>query len=123
MSWRVAVASVDNVLITEHFGRAKWFYVLDIEPDGSYATVERRVVNPLCDHGGHSEAGLQGSIDAIKDCVAVLVAVIGPSAKKRLELVGISVFEQPDKVERAVKLLAAYYSRTGQAAGTPRADL
>jgi predicted Fe-Mo cluster-binding NifX family protein len=73
------------------------------------------VVNPLCDHGGHSEAGLLGSIEAIKDCIAVLVAVIGPSAKKRLELAGISVFEQPDKVETAVQKLAAYYSRTGQA--------
>lgn len=115
MSWRIAVASIDNVLITEHFGRSKWFYILDIESDGTYATVERRLVNPLCDHGGHSEEGLQGSIEAIKDCIAVLVAVIGPSAKKRLELAGISVFEEPDKVERAVKKLAAYYTRTGQA--------
>jgi predicted Fe-Mo cluster-binding NifX family protein len=117
MSWRIAVASIDNVLITEHFGRAKWFYILDIEPDGTYATVERRLVNPLCDHGGHSEAGLLGSIEAIKDCIAVLVAVIGPSAKKRLELAGISVFEEPDKVERAVKKLAAYYARTGLGGG------
>jgi predicted Fe-Mo cluster-binding NifX family protein len=119
MSWRIAVASIDNVLITEHFGRAKWFYVLDVKPDGTYAAVERRVVNPLCDHGGHSEEGLKGSIDAIKDCVAVLVAVIGPSAKKRLELAGISVFEEPDKVETAVKKLAAYYVRTGRAESGP----
>ena len=114
MSWRIAVASIDNVLITEHFGRSKWFYVLDIEPDGTYATVERRLVNPLCDHGGHSEAGLLGSIEAIWDCIAVLVTVIGPSAKKRLELAEISVFEEPDKVDRAVKKLAAYYTRTGR---------
>jgi predicted Fe-Mo cluster-binding NifX family protein len=58
-----------------------------------------------------------GSIEAIKDCAAVLVAVIGPSAKKRLELAGISVFEQPDKVEEAVKKLAAYYDRTGRSEG------
>jgi predicted Fe-Mo cluster-binding NifX family protein len=115
MSWRVAVASIDNVLITEHFGRAKWFYVLDIQDDGTYTTLERRLVDPLCDHGGHSEPGLLGSIEAIKDCIAVLVAVIGPAAKKRLELAGISVFEQPDKVDEAVKKLAAYYKRTGQA--------
>jgi predicted Fe-Mo cluster-binding NifX family protein len=119
MSWRVAVASIDNVLITEHFGRAKWFYILDIERDGTYTTLERRLVDPLCNHGGHSEEGLAGSLEAIKDCLAVLVAVIGPSAKKRLELSGISVFEQPDKVEDAVNKLAAYYVRTGRAESVP----
>jgi predicted Fe-Mo cluster-binding NifX family protein len=115
MSWRIAVASIDNVTITEHFGRAKWFYILDIERDGTYTAVERRLVNPLCNHGEHSEAGLLGSIEAIKDCIAVLAAVIGPSAKKRLEMAGISVFDEPDTVERAVQKLAAYYARTGQA--------
>jgi predicted Fe-Mo cluster-binding NifX family protein len=115
MSWRIAVASVDNVLITEHFGRVRWFYILDVERDGTYATVERRTVPPLCDHGGHSEEGILGSLEAIKDCIAVLAAVIGPPAKKRLELAGISVFEEPDKVDRAVKKLAAYYCRIGRA--------
>ncbi|MDR3173676.1 MAG: dinitrogenase iron-molybdenum cofactor biosynthesis protein, partial [Treponema sp.] len=99
MAWRVAVASIDGVLITEHFGRSRWFYIIDIQRDGTFALAERRMVTPLCEGGGHSESGMAASIEAIKDCTAVLVAVIGPSARKQLELGGISVFEEPAKLE------------------------
>jgi predicted Fe-Mo cluster-binding NifX family protein len=112
MSWRIAAASADNFFINEHFGRARWFFILDINPDGSYTTVERRMVNPICSHGEHSEPGIAGSIEAISDCIAVLVAVIGPGARNRLEAAGIAVFEHPDTIENAVKKLAAYYVRT-----------
>jgi predicted Fe-Mo cluster-binding NifX family protein len=114
MGWRVAAASIDGILVTEHYGRSKWFYIVDIQPDGTFINVERRSVTPLCESGSHSESGMASGIQALKDCTAVLVAVIGPSAKKQLELAGISVFEQPVIIEEAAKKLAAYYGKINQ---------
>ncbi|MDR2078600.1 MAG: dinitrogenase iron-molybdenum cofactor biosynthesis protein [Treponema sp.] len=114
MGWRVAAASIDGILVTEHYGRSKWFYIVDIQPDGTFITVERRSVTPLCESGGHSEAGMASGVQALRDCTAVLVAKIGPSARRQLELAGISVFEQPVIVEEAARKLAVYYGRTSQ---------
>ncbi|WP_010262623.1 NifB/NifX family molybdenum-iron cluster-binding protein [Treponema primitia] len=114
MGWRVAAASIDGILVTEHYGRSKWFYIVDVQPDGTFVSVERRSVTPLCESGSHSESGMAFGIQALRDCVAVLVAVIGPSARKQLELAGIAVFEQPVIIEDAAQKLAAYYGRINQ---------
>jgi predicted Fe-Mo cluster-binding NifX family protein len=45
----------------------------------------------------------------------VITAQIGPSARKKLELAKISVFEEPAKIEDAVRKLAAYYVRSNRA--------
>jgi predicted Fe-Mo cluster-binding NifX family protein len=112
MSWRVAIASIDGVLINEHFGRSRWFYIIDIQRDGTGVSVERRSVTPLCQCGGHTEGGMASCLDSLKDCVAVLAAKIGPSARKHLELRGISVFEEPAEIEGSIKKLADYYVKT-----------
>ncbi|MDR0722950.1 MAG: dinitrogenase iron-molybdenum cofactor biosynthesis protein [Treponema sp.] len=111
MSWRIAVASLDGVLITEHFGRSRWFYIIDVQRDGRGVLVERRSVPPLCEGGSHTVTGMEARIESLKDCVAVLVAKIGPTAQQRLALAGISVFEEPAELETAVKQVAAYYLR------------
>jgi predicted Fe-Mo cluster-binding NifX family protein len=114
MGWRVAAASIEGTMVTEHFGRSKSFYIVDIQPDGSFAIPERRVVDPLCDGGHHSGSAFDATVQLLRDCIAVLVAKIGPGARKQLELAGISVFEQPVKIEDAAKKLGAYYSRINQ---------
>jgi predicted Fe-Mo cluster-binding NifX family protein len=101
-------------MVTEHFGRSKGFYIVDIEPDGTFATLERRTVTPLCEGGGHSESTMAATVQVLRDCAAVLVAKIGPSARKQLELAGIAVFEQPVTIEDAAQKLGAYYARTNQ---------
>jgi predicted Fe-Mo cluster-binding NifX family protein len=115
MGWRVAAASIEGSMVTEHFGRSKFFYIIDVQPDGTFATLERRDVTPLCQDGGHSQAAFAATAQLLGDCVAVLVAKIGPSARKQLELAGIAVFEQPILVEEAAKKLGAYYSKINQA--------
>jgi predicted Fe-Mo cluster-binding NifX family protein len=114
MGWRVAAASVEGTMVTEHFGRAKAFYIVDIQADGSFETPERRLVTPLCEGGGHSESALGATVQLLRDCVAVLVAKIGPSARKQLELAGIAVFEQPARIEEAAKKLGAYFAKTNR---------
>lgn len=114
MSWRVAAASIDGVLINEHFGRSRWFYIIDIQKDGTGISVERRPVTPLCHSGEHTEAGMASCFEVLKDCVAVLAAKIGSPARKRLEMGGIAVYEEPATIEEAVRKLAAYYARINQ---------
>jgi predicted Fe-Mo cluster-binding NifX family protein len=101
-------------MVTEHFGRSKGFYIVDIQADGSFATLERRAVTPLCEGGGHSESVMASTVRILRDCVAVLAAKIGPSARKQLEMAGIAVFEQPITIEEAAKKLGAYFVRIKQ---------
>jgi predicted Fe-Mo cluster-binding NifX family protein len=118
MSWRVAVTSGDGVLINQHFGHARFFYIIDIERDGSFTVAEKRETAPWCGHGAaerDAEEGASGIADNIKDCVAVLTARIGPPARKKLELAGLSVFEEPAEIAPAVQKLAVYYTRIRQA--------
>ncbi|MDR2518264.1 MAG: dinitrogenase iron-molybdenum cofactor biosynthesis protein [Spirochaetaceae bacterium] len=113
MSWRVGIASIDGVLINEHFGRSKWFYIIDIEAGGASAVFERRPVAPLCQCGDHAASGMASALEALADCTAVLAAKIGPAARQSLEERGIAVFEEPAEIAEAVQKLAAYYARTG----------
>ena len=114
MSWRVGIASIDGVLINEHFGRSKWFYIIDVEAAGAGAVFERRSVTPLSQAGDHSKHGMAASVEARSDCAAVLAAKIGPGARRALEERGIAVFEEPAAIEEAVRKLAAYYARTNR---------
>ncbi|GHV17114.1 nitrogen fixation protein NifX [Spirochaetia bacterium] len=112
MAWRVAIASIDGILITEHFGRSRFFYVVDIQRDGSVVPVERRDVDPSCGTGGHSDSGLESVVSTLKDCAAVLVAKIGPGAQQQLQRRGIHAIEGPAVAEEAYKKLADYYIKT-----------
>ncbi len=111
-SWRVAIASTDGKVINEHFGRAKEFYIVDIHSDGSTEIVGKRTVSPLCNNGEHDDQTLAASIGSLSDCTAVLVAKIGMSAKRALEINKISVFENADYIENAVLKLTDYFIKT-----------
>ncbi|MDR0876735.1 MAG: dinitrogenase iron-molybdenum cofactor biosynthesis protein [Treponema sp.] len=117
MSWRVAVTSADGLLINQHFGHAEWFYIIDAEKDGMFKVAEKRAVTPWCRNenmAADKEPGTSGIANDIKDCIAVLTAMIGGPARKKLELAGVAIFEQPDKIDEAIKKLAAYYVKTKQ---------
>jgi predicted Fe-Mo cluster-binding NifX family protein len=118
MGWRIAAASVEGTLVTEHFGRSEGFYIVDIQPDGTFVTLERRAVTRLCEDGSHSGSVMASTVDMLRDCVAVLVAKIGPSARQKLETAGIAVFEQPVTIEDAAKKLGAYYAKINQPENT-----
>jgi predicted Fe-Mo cluster-binding NifX family protein len=114
MSWRVAVTSADGVLINQHYGHATWFLIYDIEKDGTGTLVEKRPVDPWCGAANHGDAeeGDSGIAKDITDCTAVLTAQIGPPARKKLELSGVSVFEERSSIDEALKKLALYYAKT-----------
>jgi nitrogen fixation protein NifB len=110
----VAVTSADGVLINQHFGHARWFLIYDVAEDGAASLVERREVVPWCNSANHAAegaAGDSGIAGDLGDCTAVLTARIGPPARKKLELAGLSVFEEASAIDGALKKLARYYAR------------
>ncbi|GHU06797.1 dinitrogenase iron-molybdenum cofactor biosynthesis protein [Spirochaetia bacterium] len=118
MPWRVAVTSADGVLINQHFGHATSFFIYDIDRLGIAKLAERRDVEPWCNRdaqGKDAEEGDSGIAGEIADCIAVLTARIGPPARRKLELAGLSVFDLPDRIDEALKKLAAYYVKTNRA--------
>jgi predicted Fe-Mo cluster-binding NifX family protein len=118
MSWRAAVTSADGVLVNIHFGHANRFYIFDVERDGTAKLAEQRPVRPWCTSENQHKDGEEGSsgiADKLQDCAAVLTARIGPPARKKLELAGLTVFEKPAPIEDALKELAAYYTKNSPA--------
>jgi predicted Fe-Mo cluster-binding NifX family protein len=113
MAWRIAVTSADGVLINQHFGRARWFFIRDLQDGGGSLPVERREIAEVCGGGDHGESVWPEVMEALRDCKALITAKIGPGPRKRLELAGISVYEEPARIDDALKMLAAYYARTG----------
>lgn len=112
MAWRIAVASMDGKVINEHFGRAKSFYIVDINSDGTSEYAGARDIVPVCSGGEHSSMVLEDAVRAISDCDAILVAKIGAAPKRLLEMNHIAVFEQPDYIDNAIEKLTKYFIKT-----------
>ena len=78
---------------------------------------ELRDTEPWCSPGAaekDAEPGDSGIAGTIRDCRAVLTARIGPPARHKLELAGLSVFEEPAPIDEAVRKLAAYYKKSSR---------
>jgi nitrogen fixation protein NifB len=114
MAWRIAVTSAEGELINQHFGHARWVFVYDLDKDGKGVLVERRDISQTCagGSGNHGEKVWPDTLEAVRDCTALITAKIGPMPRKRLELAGISVFEEPAVISEALSKLAAYYVKT-----------
>ena len=111
MAWRIAITSADDVLINQHFGHARWFVIRDLEADGTSVSLGRREIPQVCGPGDHGESAWPAVAEALKDCKALITAKIGPGPRKRLELAGIPVYEQPSPIDEALNMLALYYKR------------
>lgn len=104
--------------INEHFGHAKEFQIYEVDARGAKFVGHRRV-DLYCEGGSGDEDGLETIIQAINDCVAVLVAKIGGCPSKSLEAAGIEpvdrfAFEYIE--ESALAYYAAYTERLGTGA-------
>lgn len=85
---RVAVASKEGVAINEHFGHARFFYIYDVDTRDCQL-LERRHVDHYC-LGGHSDKNaMAGILEAVSDCSAVFVVMIGDGPTEKLAARGI----------------------------------
>ncbi len=106
---KVAVASTDGIVVNQHFGRAKEFYILEVnEDDGKYNPVEKRNVDSVCQGGNHDDAQLAAAARQLSDCQIVLVSRIGNRARYALEDAGIDAYEIPGIIGESVDKLVRY---------------
>jgi len=99
MSRRVAFASMDGSRVDQHFASARYFQVYDID-GGEYRHVETRKPQAKCQ--GHCEGGFERLLEALSDCDAVFVSMIGQSAAEFMIGRGKRVFEAEGAVDAII---------------------
>ena len=85
---RLAVASKENMAVSEHFGHAKTFRIYDVTP-AECRFVETRDVAHYCLGNSSSQSAMAGILEAIKDCSAVFIAKIGDGPVEKLRAIGV----------------------------------
>lgn len=103
---KVAVASTDGITINAHFGKAKEFWLYEVDETGAYTFLERRGISPasneVCKHAASRAIAL------LSDVEAVLAAQIGRQAELELQAKGIISLAIISLIDKA---LAAYGKR------------
>lgn len=140
MAYKIAVASSDGVHIDGHFGSATDFYILQVQDDGSYEQIEKRVIKEEntsentadaaecgskkkdcnCSSkpqgggcgGGHSDPKIERKVNAISDCRCLLVLKCGPGAERQLQRKAISTFQIDVTVAEALEKIIPYFEKT-----------
>lgn len=109
MEVKIAVASTDGKVVNQHFGRADKFYILLADNEAfTFRCVEERSVSPVCQGGDHEDSSMEQAVKNLSDCRYILVSRIGFRARNECEKNGISVYEIPDEIEKAVDKLLKY---------------
>lgn len=104
---KIAVATMDGVSTSQHFGRSSGFVVFDVEGQ-SIQGQQFRTNGHKCDGnhnhgaGGHSHSGVAG---LLSDCQIVLCGGMGAGAAQALMQLGIqpAIVSGPCSAEDAVK--------------------
>jgi nitrogen fixation protein NifB len=110
-----ALASSDGKVVSQHFGHASSFVIVDVDESG-WKFVERRSNKTPCLLGEHDESALAASVDLLSDCGAVFAAKIGPHAKGLLEEAGILALERTGFADELLAKFSAFLSRTSKKA-------
>lgn len=104
---RIAVASSDGIVVNNHFGRAKAFYIYKIEEE-NIQLIEKRELEPVCEMGNHDDDRLRENLEKLSDCNYLLVSRIGDGARMVASNMGIEAFEIPGIIEESIEQLIRF---------------
>lgn len=104
---KIAVASSDGIVVNNHFGRAKAFYIYEVNED-DILFIEKRELEPVCDIGNHDDNKLRENLEKLSDCNYLLVSRIGDGARVMASNFGIEAFEIPGIIEDSIEQLIKY---------------
>ncbi|MBP5492206.1 MAG: dinitrogenase iron-molybdenum cofactor biosynthesis protein [Clostridiales bacterium] len=107
MKYRIAVASSDGIVVNNHFGKARAFYIYDVNEE-SLKLQEVRKLPPVCEMGDHDEKRLSENVERLSDCTHLLASRVGNGARAVLERKGISVYEIPGIIPESIDKLVKY---------------
>ena len=106
--YKIAVASSDGIVVNNHFGRAKDFYIYQIDDMEQMHLLEKRSITPVCDGGNHDDDKLRTNMEKLGDCRYLLVSRIGRGAADMAESYGIESYEIPGIIGESVTQLIKY---------------
>jgi nitrogen fixation protein NifB len=98
----VAVATKGGGMVNQHFGHAKEFMIYEVDANEA-RFVSHRKVDHYCQSGYGEAATMEGILQTIADCKAVLSSKIGPCPQKELQKAGIQVVEAFDVIEKVAR--------------------
>ncbi|SCM76920.1 Dinitrogenase iron-molybdenum cofactor biosynthesis protein [uncultured Pleomorphomonas sp.] len=111
---RVAIGTASGARVSEHFGHATRFEIWEVGPAGT-RFLETRNNRPACGSGcganfeeNRADEVMDASVALVADCRAVVVSRLGECAINRLSRLGILAFETDDRVDDALRELAAF---------------
>lgn len=130
MTYKIAIASSDEIHIDETFGYARRFHIYEIT-DKKYQKVEERKVEEIsedlqcdptngCNRGAcptGAGGGCGGSeekshkVELIADCRCVVCNKIGFQIQKQLERKAITAFDVVCTVNEALEKISFYYDK------------
>jgi predicted Fe-Mo cluster-binding NifX family protein len=108
---RLAFASNDGKFVSQHFGRALKFVIVDINDDYAWNVVEVRENAAPCERGDHDSEALAASVELISDCNALLATKIGNYAHNLLRRRGVHPLEQSGFIEELIENYIKYLKR------------
>ena len=100
----IAVASGDGKVVNVHFGKARKFYIYELEDD-KFTFKELREYTPACSGEGHDDDKLRENLKNISDCDYLVIAKIGDRAATLAENEGIVPYEIPGDIEESLEQL------------------
>lgn len=98
----VAVATKGGGIVNQHFGHAKEFQIFEVDANEA-KFVGHRKIDHYCQGGYGEDASLDGIINTISDCKAVLVSKVGECPKGELKKAGLEVVEAYDVIEKVAR--------------------
>lgn len=102
MKYRIAIASKDGKVVTDHFGHCSKYLIVEVDR-GEYEFLELKEVIPPCNGGSHTLEGIENVLKQLKDCKYVLVSQIGGGAEKILKDNNVSVFVYRGYIREGIK--------------------
>lgn len=109
---KLAFASNNGVFVSQHFGRAQRFVIIDIdELTHTWRFVEMRENDTPCKLGEHDEGKFEKSIEIISDCQVLIAVQVGNQAKFRLHMQGVQVLESSGFIEKLIADYIKYLKR------------
>lgn len=109
---KAAFASNDGVYVSQHFGHAQKFVIVEIDD----ITHERRYLETRendspCRLGEHDDDKLEKSIRLVADCKALFCVMAGNYAQVRLGSIGVQVLEKHGFIEDLLDDYIKYLKR------------
>ncbi|WP_099466609.1 NifB/NifX family molybdenum-iron cluster-binding protein [Konateibacter massiliensis] len=129
MSYKIAIASSDQININLHFGGAQEFLIYEVGESGTYSLLEIRgeaegtaescqeVCNNGCESGekkggcGKSSQSDNPKVLLIADCRCVICKKVGFHIQKQLEKRAITTFDVEGSIEEALQKVTFYFNR------------